>query len=309
VVVTVTLNTAIDKTYTVESFVLDRVHRPIDVKSAAGGKGINVARVLKELGRSAVASGFIGGCNGDKIIEGLDQEGITHDFVRIAGESRICIAIVDRIAGTQTEVNENGPDITPEEWQALRLKIEGLLPSAKYLVLSGFAPPGAPTSFYADMINIARRYDVKTALDASGPHLREGVAAGPFVVKPNIAELSALTGRELLTREEILQVARSLVTSGVKVVVVSMGRAGSIATDGVTSWQAIPPEIPFASAVGSGDALVAAMIDAFLSGADVPEAMRVGTAAGTANAMTFGAGFCTLDSIKSLEDKVQITQI
>jgi len=308
-IVTVTLNTALDKTYTVENFVLDRVHRPTEAKVTAGGKGINVARVLKELGRDTLATGFVGGCNGDKVIAGLDQEGLKHDFVRIAGESRICVAIVDPANGTQTEVNENGPDVQPEDLRALKSKVESFMPSAEWLILSGNAPPGAPAGFYAELIEIARRRDVRTALDASGPHLQEGVAAGPFMVKPNVAELSALTGRELLTLEEITQAAKSLSHTGVSIVIVSMGRAGCVATDGRRSWQAAPPEIPFVSAVGSGDALVAAVVDSLLSGCDIPEALRAGVAAGAANATTYGAGFCAKDSIMALKDRVLVTEV
>ncbi|MDO8629835.1 MAG: 1-phosphofructokinase [Phycisphaerales bacterium] len=309
VIITVTLNTAIDKTYTVENFVIDRVHRPVETKSTAGGKGINVARVLKELGREALATGFIGGNNGDKIIEGLDGEGIRHDFVRTAGESRICVAIVDPINRTQTEVNEIGPEAAPEDLRALKSALERDIAGADFIVLSGNARPGVPDDFYADIIALARRHNVRAVLDASGAHLSKGVAAGPFMVKPNVAELSSLRGRELLTREEIVHAAKALIASGTSVVVVSMGRAGCIATDGKRSWQAAPPEIQFVSAVGSGDALVAAFIVATLSGLDVPEAVRAGMAAGAANAMTFGAGFCTRESIETLKDRVHVVEI
>jgi len=308
-IVTVTLNTALDKTYTVENFVLDRVHRPTETKETAGGKGINVARVLKEFGRDSLATGFVGGCNGDKIIAGLDQEGLKHDFVRIAGESRICVAVVDPANGTQTEVNENGPDVRTEDLRALKSKVESLMPSAEWLVLSGNAPPGTPAGFYAELIEIARRCDVRTTLDASGLHLQEGAASGPFMVKPNIAELSTLVGRELLTLEEILHAAKNLIHTGVSIVIVSMGRAGCVATDGRRSWQAAPPEIPFVSAVGSGDALLAAVIDSLLSGSGIPEAVSHGVAAGAANAMTYGAGFCSRDSVMALRDKVIVTEV
>lgn len=308
-IITVTLNTAIDKTYTVENFAIDRVHRPIEAKSTAGGKGINVARVLRELGRDVLATGFIGGCNGDRIIDGLEREGIVNSFVRTEGESRICIAVVDPLNGTQTEVNENGPTISSDELQALRSLLEQSVQSATHVVVAGFPPLGVPEDLYAEIINIARRHNVKTVLDASGPYLEAGIAAGPHMVKPNVRELSALRDRELLTREEILHAAKNLLSSGIKVVLVSMGRAGCVATDGKHSWQATPPEIPFVSAVGSGDAMVAAYLDAELSGAELPEAIRAATAAGAANATTFGAGFCSKESIDALKDNVQVVQI
>jgi tagatose 6-phosphate kinase len=309
VIITVTLNTAVDKTYTVENFAIDRVHRPTEMKSTAGGKGINVARVLKELGRDVLATGFVGGCNGDRIIDGLEREGIRSSFIRTEEESRICIAVVDPLNGTQTEINENGPTVSADELQALRSLLEQGLQSASHIVLAGFPPPGAPEDFYAEIVQIARRHGVKAVLDASGPYLAAGIAASPFMVKPNVAELSALRGRELLTREEILQAAKSLTASGVEIVLVSMGRAGCVATDGKRSWQATPPEIPFVSAVGSGDAMVAASIDAMLAGLDLPEAIRAATAAGAANATTFGAGFCSRESIETLKERVHVVEI
>ena len=308
-IVTVTLNAAIDKTYTVESFGLDRVHRPSAERSVAGGKGINVARVLKELGQEALATGFVGGTNGDQILRGLDAEGLLHDFVRTAGESRLCIAVVDPAKGTQTEVNENGPEVSESEVEALRRKLQELTPKAEYLVLSGSTPPGVPSDLYADVIAFAKERGVKAVLDTSGNPLSRGVTAGPFMAKPNIRELSALKGRELLTLEEILGAARSLLGSGIEIVVVSMGRSGAIAADGRESWQATPPEIEFVSAVGSGDALVAGFLDSLIRGRGLSEALRWGTAAGAANATICGAGFCRKEDIERLAGGVTLTRI
>ena len=306
-VVTVTLNAAIDKTYTVEGFSLDRVHRPSVAKSVAGGKGINVARVLRELGQDVLATGFAGGTNGNQILRGLDDEGLPHDFVRTEGESRLCIAVIDPEKGTQTEVNENGPEVSEAEVQALRGKLEALVPKAEYLVLSGSAPPGVPSDFYAEAIALAKSHGVKAVLDTSGNPLSRGVAAGPYMLKPNARELSSLKGRELLTVEEILGAAKSLLASKIEIVVVSMGRSGAIATDGRESWQAAPPEIEFVSAVGSGDALVAAFLDALIRGRGMREALRWGTAAGAANAATYGAGFCKEEEISRLADEVRLS--
>ena len=308
-IITVTLNAAVDKTYTVENFTLDRVHRPSAQKSVAGGKGINVGRVLHTLGQSVIATGFVGGYNGGLITSGLESEGIAHDFVQTDGESRICIAIVDPVNRTQTEVNENGPEVGLEEVDALHSKIESLLPRASHLVLSGSAPPGVPADFYARVIESARAADVLTVLDSSGEHFRLGVTALPNMVKPNVAELSGYMGAELYTIEEILQGAMGLTKLGIRLVVVSMGRAGALATDGEAAWQAAPPEIDFVSAVGSGDALVAAFLDALTRGAEVPEALRAGTAAGAANAMVYGAGFCSAESIEALKPGVQVTRL
>ncbi|MCE5200694.1 MAG: 1-phosphofructokinase [Armatimonadota bacterium] len=308
-IVTVTPNAAIDKTYTVEGFVLDRVHRPSASRTVAGGKGINVVRVLRTLGRSGTATGFVGGSTGESILQLIEQEGLDHDFVRVKDESRLCIAIVDPVNGTQTEINENGPQISEDEMQRMLDKISDLMSGREYVVMCGSCPPGVPKSFYADIIRMAHRAGVKTALDSSNDYLREGIKAAPYIVKPNLAELSQVAGRELLTLEEIVRAARNLKQYGVEITVVTMGRSGAIVTDGVNTWKAVPPEIEFASAVGSGDAFMAAFLDALLSSKSLPEALVIGTAAGAANATTFGAGFCSKECIMDTSQGVTLTQL
>lgn len=308
-ILTVTPNAAIDKTYTVEGFGLDRVYRPSQTRTVAGGKGINVVRVLKTLGRVGMATGFLGGRNGDLLIESLNEEGLRHSFVRVGGESRLCIAIMDPKNGTQTEVNENGPEVSPEEVDRMLGKVRELAPGKDFLVLCGSCPPGVPLSFYGEMIGIAREAGVRTVLDTSGDHLREAVQAGPYMVKPNVTELSQLAGRELFTLEEIARAAKSLSQYGVSITAVTMGRSGAMVTDGVQSWKAAPPEIEFASAVGSGDSFVAAFLHSMLNGDALSDALALGTAAGAANATTFGAGFCSKECIMDIRQGVVLTKI
>lgn len=308
-IVTVTLNAAVDKTYKVENFALDRVHRPSEEITVAGGKGINVARVLKELGQKPVATGFVGGANGRIITLGLDDEGILHEFVQVHGESRLCIAVVDPTNGTQTEVNENGPGVNENELGELRRRLSKLLRKADYLVLSGSAPPGVPDDFYAEAIGMAHSAGIRTVLDASGNHLQHGIKAMPFMVKPNEVELSAIVGRELLTLEEIINAAKDLAGTGIPVVVVSLGRSGGIITDGERVWHARPPEIKFISAVGSGDAMVAAIIDGIIHNLDLPDCLRIGTAAGAGNAASYGAGFVKKEQIDRLLDGVVVEEL
>lgn len=309
-IITVTLNAAVDKTYTVDNFTLDRVHRPSDQRSVAGGKGINVARVLHTLGQPVIATGFVGGYNGGLIISSLESEDIPYDFVKTHGESRICIAVVDPAKRTQTEVNETGPYVTAEEVDAMHAKIESLIAGATHLVLSGSAPPGVPNDFYARVIKSAKAAGVYVVLDSSGEHLRSGLTALPDMIKPNVAELSAYVGTELYTTvEEILLAAKKLVNMGIHLAVVSMGRAGALATDGIESWQAVPPEIDFVSAVGSGDSLVAAFVDAIARGKGISEALAAGTAAGAANAMIYGAGYCDVESIERLKSQINLFRL
>lgn len=308
-ILTVTPNASIDKTYVVEGFGVDRMHRPGECRSTPGGKGINVLRVYRELGGDGTATGFVGGRVGDAILEGLAQEGMPHDFVRVAGESRLCIKIIDPKNGTQTEVNEAGPLVSPDEVEQLAAKIGELMGSVEYVVLCGNVPPGVPDSFYGDIIRTANSRGVKTVLDASDEQLKDAIKAAPYLVKPNTAELSQLAGHELVTVEEICSAAKSLKQYGVAIAAVTMGRSGAVVTDGVRAWQATPPEIEFASAVGSGDSFVAGFLHGLASGGSLADALRLGTGAGAANATTYGAGFCSKSSIMDMARGVRLAEM
>ncbi len=308
-ILTVTPNASIDKTYTIADFRVDRIYRPTACSTVPGGKGINVARVLEKLRREALATGFVGGRVGEAIVSGLDAEGIHHDFIRVRGESRLCIKIMDPKSTAQTEINEPGPVVDAEDVDLLLNKVREFTPGKEFLVLCGNCPPGVPPGFYADAIKAARDAGVKAVLDATGEHLLEGIKAQPFLIKPNLTELSQLADTELCTLEEITRAAKSLKQFGIVITAVTMGRSGAIVTDGVQVWHAVPPAIEFASAVGSGDSFLAAFLDSLLCGESLADALVWGTAAGAANATTYGAGFCTRESIIEMRQGVTLTKI
>ncbi len=308
-ILTVTLNPAVDKTYIVDDFAIDRVHRPSSSMLVPGGKGINVARVYQELGGQAIATGFAGGHNGDYIMDGLRDEGVAFDFVHTAGESRVCIAVVDHAQKTQTELNEVGPPVQPDEVERFKLKYESLVQGMEYTIISGSVPPGVPDTIYRELIEIASHHGVRCVLDASGSQLSEGIKAAPFMVKPNVHELSAILGRQLGTIEETAEAARAFLESGIEIMLVSFGRDGALVAskDGIL-W-ARPPEIKFISAVGSGDSLAAAFVHVLENGGSVCDALKLGTGAGAANAATFGAGLCKREDILSLASKVECSVV
>jgi 1-phosphofructokinase family hexose kinase len=315
VILTVTPNACVDKTYRVEGFRLDRVNRPTLAHTVAGGKGINVARVYQTLGGKAVASGLLGGINGRIVAQALKQERIANEFVRIEGETRVCIAIVDPVAGTQTEVNESGPEVDARPVRELLRRIERLLSQERFefVVLSGSLPPGVPATLYADLIGLTHRYGVRAVLDASGAALREGVCASPWLVKPNRAELEGLVGYPLETRAELLAAGRTLQTEhGIDLVALTLGAQGALLVTGDETWQAVPPSIQFVSAVASGDSFVAALLWGWTHGAvpgDVEGALRLATGAGAANAAVIGAGFCTRESIVTLAEEAVVGRL
>jgi tagatose 6-phosphate kinase len=304
---TVTLNACVDKTYTVPGFALDRVHRPAETLITAGGKGINVSRVYHLLGAETTATGFLGGANGEWLRRAILGEGTAPEFVFVSEESRVCIAIMDPVGGTQTELNENGPQIVSEDVDALFACLRELLPHHRVVVISGSMPPGTPVDVYADIIRLAQgEFDVPVILDSSGEALAQGVEARPWLVKPNIHELAVLgiaqkdVGEAAVALRVQFRVPMALVTDG--------ARGAALATEeGV--WKAVPPPITAASAVGSGDSLTAAFVWAIENGYTVSEALRLGVAAGAANATTYGAGQFPRSLVFELAERVVLTSV
>lgn len=313
-ILTVTPNAAVDKTYRVENFRLDRVNRPSAAHTVAGGKGINVARVYQTLGGKAIATGFLGGINGRIVARALTAENIAQDFVSVREETRLCIAVIDPVTGAQTEINEAGPTISPRQARELSRRVERLLSQHRFdfVVLSGSLPPGTPPTLYADLIALAKRHTLLTVLDTSGEALRVGLQAQPWLVKPNRVELESVFDRPISTREETLTAARQLCEQGVSLIAATRGAEGALLVTESGAWEAIPPPITFASAVASGDSFVAAFLWEWRHGGcpgDPASALRLATGAGAANAAVIGAGFCSRESIMALAEKASVHSI
>ncbi len=311
-ILTVTPNAALDKTYRIDGFALDRVNRPTSESTVAGGKGINVARVYQTLGGTARATGFLAGANGRIVARALVRERIQDAFVRVRGESRICIAVIDTITGTQTEINEAGPTISPASAKRLVRIIDAELATNafEFLVLSGSLPPGTPPGLYADLICVGKAHGVRTVLDASGEALRRGVAAVPWMVKPNRVELESIVGRSVETMTDTVAAARMLHEDGIKVVAATRGSEGAILVTEGQGWCAEAPSITFASAVASGDSFLAAFLWSWTQAdADPEKALRLGVGAGAANAAVVGAGFCSRESIYSCAELTPVTRL
>ena len=317
VILTVTPNACVDKTYRVEDFTLDRVHRPSLAFTNAGGKGINVARVYRTLaaGTSSEgvrATGFLGGNNGEVVVLGLVAEEISDHFVRIQGETRVCIAVVDPKNGTQTEINERGPELRAEELAELPRTFSRLLSQDQidFVVLSGSLPPNAPATLYADLIELARKADVRVVLDASGAALKAGVAACPWLVKPNRYELESLFEKPMDSLEAVLNAARSLISGGVSFVAATLGAEGALLVSATEAWQAVPPPIEFASAVASGDSFLAGLLWSLREKPnDWVSALQLATGAGAANAAEIGAGFCSREAIYNYAAHATVTRL
>jgi 1-phosphofructokinase family hexose kinase len=287
----VNANAAIDKTLVVPAFRLDAIHRPQQALALAGGKGANVARALKRLGAEPLVAGWVGGFSGRFIEEELRREAIGTTFVRTAAESRTCLSILDPVSNTLTEIYERGEPVAGAEVSALKDLFGELVGRAAVVTLSGSLPPGVPDGFYAELLALARAAGVPAFLDSSGEALRQGVEVGrPLLIKPNAREFAALAGRELERVDDIAAAAAEASRRYQTIVAVSLGADGVLAADGGEILHARPPRVTPMSAVGSGDCALAGIVYGLTQGCSLREAIRYGVAAGTANALTIGAG-------------------
>lgn len=294
------LNAAVDKTVVVDSFQLGRIHRPEVVQALPGGKGCNVARALQRLGETPVVSGWVGGMAGQWIENGLHQEGIDADFVYTDFESRTCLSILDDTTGMITEIYEKGAAVSPAEVAAMETRFRAIIGRFTAVTLSGSLPPGAPDDFYRTLIEIARAAGVPAFLDSSREALRQGAEARPFLIKPNQVEASLLAARPIHSVADAAAAAAVIAARYETRVLLSLGREGAIAAwNGEVVHIQMPP-VEAKSAVGSGDCLLAGAVYGLIHHLPFVEAARYGVAAGTANALTIGAGVFSMKDFEQL---------
>ncbi|WML49083.1 1-phosphofructokinase [Neobacillus sp. PS3-34] len=309
-ITTVTLNAAIDKTYFIENFSLNRVNRTHgNVLIEPGGKGINVAKVLQQLDIPVSTTGFVGGFNGEFILNMLGQRGIHHNFLKINGESRICLNIIDRKLNSQTEILEAGASIPSEDWTQFKNKLENIAHNSEFVILSGSLPKGLPNDAYAELVNLIHHAGSKSIIDTSGIPLQHVIEAKPFMIKPNEEELLSICGRDKMSEEEIAVYTNKWNSQGIPFVVVSLGSKGVIVSAEGNAYRASPPIIDPVNPVGSGDSLVAGIAAGLHLKLKIEDIIKMGIAAGTANALESIAGSINLSKYKQLLNDVKVKQI
>jgi len=313
VIVTVTMNAALDRTLTVPSFQLGHRHRASEKLTLAGGKGITVARALKTLGVPVVATGLAGGRNGRRILEELAEEAILNDFVRIEDESRTSTAVADPTTGTFTEVIEWGPLVQEAELEVLREKIEYLARSAELVVFAGTLPRGVADDFYADAIRALNRRGVLAILDSEGEPLREGLDAEPFLVSPNRIEAEAVVGQEFSEDGDFIDGLERLSDLGARNALITHERGcfASVRAERGQSkrFHAEAPVREPISSVGSGAVLLAGFIAAWLDQASPEDALRRAVAAGAASTRSVGAGRFDPEDVGRMLPDVQVVEL
>ncbi len=302
-------NAAIDKTVVVNDFRLNVIQRPEQVLAFPGGKGCNVARALKTLGERPVVGGWVGGFAGQFIERGLHAEGIDTAFVHTDFESRTCLSILDPINHTLTELYEKGDPVPLAKVTEFETWFRSHVGGYEAVTFSGSLPPGVPLTFYRDMIEIARAARVPVLLDSSGEALRQGVMAKPALVKPNETELADLTGKAPKDQSGVAHSARELSSRYDTLVVISIGAEGAIAADHDQVWHVRPPQVTIKSAVGSGDSTLAGITLGLTRGLAFEDAVKQGVAAGTANALTVGAGHFAASDFERVLAQVTVERL
>lgn len=308
-IATVTLNPALDKTMSVPGFAVGRTNRGEVRRLDPGGKGINVAQAVKQLGCPVVASGFLAGNNGRYIEEVLASKGILTDFVRVAGETRVNLKIIDPVAGTETEVNEPGFRVEEADLRLLARKLEDLARRCTVIVLAGSLPPGVPIDAYCSFIRIAKACGAKTILDAEGPALRNGMGAGPDLIKPNRTEVEELLQTTVAAEGDLVRAARQLLALGPGSVAISLGAEGALIASASRLLRARPPTVKTGSTVGAGDSMVGAFAYALMKDLELDHALRLATAVSSATATLEGSEVADADLIRDLLPRVALEEL
>jgi 1-phosphofructokinase family hexose kinase len=311
-IITVTLNAAIDKTLAVPNFRLGRRHRAVEQTTMAGGKGVNVARALRALGQPVIATGIAGGPTGTRIVEHLTEEGILNDFVRIREESRTSIAVVDPTSGEQTEINEHGPHVSELELELFVDKLLYLAKGAAVCVFAGSLPRGVDVGLYGRLIEEMKRLGVLTVLDSEGEPLRTATRKGPDVVSPNELEAEGLVGHEFSDDDDRRIGVGEMVELGARESIMTLpeGCLAMLHEGGERRlYRATLDPLEPVSSVGSGDAFLAGFVAAHYGGRDPEDCLRFAVACGAESTQHFGAGVVEQREVERLAPEVRVEQL
>ena len=305
-IATITLNPAIDQTVSVNNVRLNTVNRGQAIRFDASGKGVNVASFLADYGIDSVVTGYLGRENVDLFEQFFALKGIEDRFVRIPGSTRINVKVVDEARQETTDINMPGLTPSQEAIATLMDIIESLTSSCDWFILSGSLPPHVPPMSYATIITQLKRYKKSILLDTSGEALREGIQAGPTIVKPNIEELAYLVGHDLTSNADIQQAAYALLNEDIVFVVVSMGKQGALLVTQDTTLLATPPAVQVKKTFGAGDAMVAGLVAAQVQGLSIADSGRLATAFAVSAITQLGYTLPSRDTLTRYYEQVDV---
>lgn len=306
---TITLNPAIDKTLVIDNFTINEVNRVKSLRLDAGGKGINVSKIIHSLGGDSIACGIIAGNNGEFIKKELNKNKIKNDFVEVPGETRINLKIVDLKLGTHTDINEQGVEVSKETIKLVEKKIFQDLDKKDILVLSGSVPATVSLDIYKKWIERANKKGIKTILDADRDLLKEGIKASPYLIKPNIHELETLINKKINSIEEMIEAGRELLGYGISIIAISLGSKGALFITRDKEIFAKGIKVEAKSTVGAGDSLVAAMTLAIYNNDSLEEMIKLAIATASAKVMAEGSQSGDIFNINRFKEQVELEKI
>lgn len=308
-ILSVSLNASVDKLYLLDRLSPHEVMRVDEVCNTAGGKGMNVARVAALAGERVVATGFVGGHNGELFESLICEENIEKHFTHVSSETRCCVNVRDRETNRSTEFLEPGSPVTGEEVAAFLSGFDSFLPGADVVTISGSMPKGAPADFYAVLIRRARAAGIPVFLDSSGEALKNALAAKPSMIKPNEDEIRQLLNVDIGSRRDLIRAAKTLRGAGIDTVAVSLGRDGVLVACGEGVFRGVTPDIPVVNTVGCGDSMLAGFAIGRARRAPAAEAIRYAVAISTANALTPATGFFRREDLDRFLGEVRVERL
>jgi len=303
---TLTLNPAVDKTIIVESFKLNHLNRIKKVHKDAGGKGINVSKMLKNLGQQSTAAGFLGGAAGNYIQKEVEKLGIKTEFIETEDETRTNTKMVDKINNTFTDLNEAGADISEKNISELKKKIFNDLKTGDILILAGSVPAGVKNNIYSKLITAAKKRGIKTILDADGVLFREGIKAAPTLIKPNEHELALHFKEEFKDLKTMIRKAESLLDTGIEMIMLSLGKEGAIFITADDKYDIKPLKLNVKSTVGAGDAMVAGLAYGLENEINLEKMLKTAAACSSATLIREGTEMGSREDVEKLRNEIKV---
>ena len=302
-ITTVTLNPAIDTRYFIEDFKEGRLFRAEKTIKSPGGKGLNVTKVLRQMGADVVATGIIGGKNGEWIQENLKKMDIKEEFYVSSAETRVCIAVLAK--HSETEILESGEELTDSDLRAFEKKLMELVKKSDVITMSGSLPKGMEAGYYQKLVELVNRKGKKVILDTSGKSLLEGVKGKPYLIKPNFDELEYVLGESIDGRDKIKKAVEKLKNLGAQNVLVSLGGEGAIYF-GEEILKITIPKIKIHNTVGSGDSSVAGFAKGLDDGLELNEILKLSMACGMSNAQSMETGRVIPEDVKEFMENITV---
>lgn len=306
-ILTVTANPAIDRVYFVKDFVMGEVRRPEGMKCTAGGKGLNVARVARIMDSQVSAMGFVGGYNGEFIKSEIEKLGIKNEFTQIEGETRNCINISDE-NGLSGEILEKGPEVSRKEAEDFIKSFEENLEKCDIISVSGSLPRGLDSTFYANLVECAKKKGKRIIVDTSGQTLKDIIKTKPYMVKPNRDELSDYLGRSIESLSDVQDALKILKDEGIEVPLITLGKDGAMAYVDGKMYKFTTPCVAVKNTVGSGDSTIAGIVTGLDRGMSVVDSIRLGMASGTANTQFEETGLVSKELVEKYYNETKIEE-